>query len=237
MYTSLNMLLISAIFKALFAFADANSCCGFNLDGSRQETAGNPLLNGRIWKNNYPRSEGNQFFITDQFSKGSVSSDARSYDNLNILYDITNDELLLWADGYPVIILNKELVDSFTLRIGDKKYSFFNAGNDPDSLMRGYIRIVYRGTSALYIKHYKRILPLAVDGRYDLFTEGSECYLKTAQGIKQIAGKREIISLLAGRKKEMKQYMRKAPAGMKGNNPESYAGMLMYYDGLTGKMP
>ena len=83
------------------------------------------LLNGRIWMNRYSKVTGNQFYLSDEYLKGSVFIKGHRYDNLDLRYDICNDELVLKYGTWPVIFMNKELVDSFSLSF-DKVYKIIN---------------------------------------------------------------------------------------------------------------
>ena len=82
------------------------------------------LLNGRIWRNQYSKVTGDQFFLTDKYIKGSVTFNGRTFDNLNLKYDIYNDELILSIESYPVIFMNKEMIDSFSLNIREQDISY-----------------------------------------------------------------------------------------------------------------
>ena len=127
------------------------------------------LLNGRIWRNQYSKVTGDQFFLTDKYIKGSVIFNGRTFKNLDLKYDIYNDELILSIESYPVIIMNKEMVDSFNLILGNRTYNIINTGTDTLNVLKGYVNVLYKGPSALYVKYIKKIQPLADDGKYDLF--------------------------------------------------------------------
>jgi hypothetical protein len=135
------------------------------------------LLNGRIWRNQYSKAIGDPFFLTSTFLKGSITFNGQKFNNLDLQYDIINDELLLKIESYPTIITNKEMVDSFNLIFENTNYHLFNAGTDPSSVLRGYVNVLYDGNSALYIKYKKMLQPLAVDGRYDLFFQEHRSYV------------------------------------------------------------
>jgi hypothetical protein len=148
------------------------------------------LLNGRIWWNQYSKTVGDQFFLDGTFLKGSVVFNGILYGDLDLKYDIANDELIFSLENHPVICLNKEMVDSFTLQFQNRNYNIINAGYDTSSILKGYINLLYSGPSALYVKYTKLIYPLAVDGRYDLFVAEHQVFLNTVQGIVIVKGKK-----------------------------------------------
>lgn len=192
------------------------------------------LLNGRIWRNQYSKATGDQFFLTNTFLKGSVTLNGRRFNNLELQYDITNDELILRTESYPVIIMNKEMVDSFNLTFDRRNYYIINAGNDTSAVLKGYINVLYKGPTALYVKYTKKIQPLAVDGRYDLFYQVHSVYLKKGTEIVPVAGKRKFLSLLEDKKKEIRYFLRINRLSMKLNqkDPATFVPVLRYYDSI-----
>ena len=87
--------------------------------------------------------------------------------------------------------MNKEKVDSFSLILGNRIYHIINAGTDSSDVLRGYVNVLYDGPSSLYVKYTKKIQPLAVDGRFDLFFQEHRVYLKKGKEIVPVAGKEE----------------------------------------------
>ena len=192
------------------------------------------LLNGRIWRNQYSKAMGDQFFLTNTFLKGSVILNGRRFNNLELQYDITNDELILRTESYPVIIMNKEMVDSFNLTFDSRNYYIINAGNDTSAVLRGYINVLYKGPTALYVKYTKKIQPLAVDGRYDLFYQAHSVYLKKGMEIVPVAGKRKFLSLLEDKKKEIRYFLRinRLSFKLQQKDPATFVPVLRYYDSI-----
>jgi hypothetical protein len=189
------------------------------------------LLNGRIWRNQYSKAVGDQFFLSNEFLKGSVVFNGRRFDNLDLLYDIKSDELLLRTESYPVIIMNKEMVDSFSLVFNNRNFHVINAGNDSPGVLRGYVNIIYEGPSTLYVKYKKNIQPLAVDGRYDLFHSDHSVYLKKGEEIVAV-GKKELLNLLEDKRKEIRLYLKSNSLKLRQKDPETYIPVLRYYDSL-----
>ena len=166
------------------------------------------VLNGRIWHNEYSNTVGDQFFPEGTFLKGSVFYNGQEFINLDLKYDIASDELILRIDPYPIIIMNKEMVDSFYLFLNNRSYRVINAGNDTSGILRGYVNVLYDGPSTLYVKYTKKIMPLAVDGKYDLFQQEHRVYLRKDSEILPVPGKRRLLDLLEDRKKEIRHYIK-----------------------------
>jgi hypothetical protein len=190
------------------------------------------LLNGRIWRNQYSRVTGDQFFLANIFFKGSVTFNGRKFDDLDLKYDIHNDELILSIESYPVIIMNKEMVDSFSLILGNRIYHIINAGTDTSNVLRGYVNVLYDGPSSLYVKYIKRIQPLAVDGKFDLFYEEHLIYLRKGTEIVPVEGKRKLMNLLEDKKKEIREYMKSSRIKLMHKDPYTFIPVLEYYDSI-----
>jgi hypothetical protein len=190
------------------------------------------LLNGRIWRNQYSKAIGDQFFLTNTFLKGSVTFNGRKFNNLDLQYDITNDELLLSVDSYPVIIMNKEMVDSFSLVFENRNYDMINAGTDSSSILKGYVNVLYNAPSALYIKYIKKFQPLAVDGRYDIFYEENHIYLRKGTEIVPVTRKSKLINLLQDKKKEIRHFLKSNRLRLIQKNPGTFVPVLKYYDSI-----
>lgn len=193
------------------------------------------LINGRIWRNLYGKAFGHQFFLTPESLTGDLTFDGRKYKGLNLKYDIINDELLLAVPYKPVIILNKEMVDSFTLRYNNRTYNIINMGADSGSVVRGYVNVLYNGQSALFVKYIKEIQPLAVDGKYDRITERHKIFVRKDNSIIHIAGKAELMNLLRDKKKEIREFIRENNYRVERRDPYTFIPVLEFYDQMNGK--
>ena len=190
------------------------------------------LLNGRIWRNQYSNAMNDQFFLANSFLKGSVTFNGRRFNNLDLKYDIANDELILSIESYPVILMNKEKVDSFSLVFGNRNYHIINAGTDSSDILRGYVNVLYDGPSTLFVKYTKKIQPLAVDGRYDLFFQEHRIYLKKGKEIVPVSGKRKLLKLLEDKKREIRDYIKNNRLRLMQKDPGTFIPVLEYYDSI-----
>jgi hypothetical protein len=190
------------------------------------------LLNGRIWRNQYSRVTGDQFFLTDTYIKGSVTFNGRKFGNLDLMYDIYSDELILSVESYPVIFMNKEMVDSFSLKFGNRTYHIINTGTDTLNVLKGYVSILYKGPSTLYVKYVKKIQPLADDGKYDLFYQEHLVYLRKGVEIIQVTGKKKLMNLLVDKKKDIRDYLKRTRINVTQKDPFTFIPLLEFYDSI-----
>jgi hypothetical protein len=208
------------------------SCTAYSNDIQQNPSDKRMLLNGRIWRNQYSKAVGDQFFLTNSFLNGTVTFDGRKFDNLDLQFDIVNDELILKIESYPIIIMNKEMVDSFSLASGNRIYHIFNAGNDSSGALKGYVNVLYDGPSALYVKYTKKIQPLAVDGRYDLFLAEHRTYLRKGAELVSVKSRKKLLNILENRKKEIRHFLRTNRIKLSGKDPDTFVPVLKYYDSI-----
>jgi hypothetical protein len=193
------------------------------------------LLNGRIWRNQYSKAFGDQFFLTNTFLKGSVTFNGLRFDNLDLMYDIASDELILSTKLYPTILMNKEMVDSFCIDYGNRSYRMINAGTDTAGVLKGYVNVLYEGSSIMYVKYLKKIQPLAVDGRYDLFYQENQIYLKRGTEIVTVNGEKKFLYLLQDKKKEVRDFIRRNRIKISRKDPGTFIPVLKFYDSIINQ--
>lgn len=189
-----------------------------------------PLLNGRIWHNKYSNARGNPYFLSDEFLKGSVHIDGIEYNGVDLRFDICNDELLLRIENKPVIIMNKEMVDSFSLFFEGKFHHIINAGNETSGILKGYVNVLYGGPTKLYAKYSKIIYPLGAEGRYDLFYQGHRVFIMTDTGVVPVKRKKELMNLLGSERKEINDHLRRNRIRITWKDPSTLVPVVEYFD-------
>ena len=190
------------------------------------------LYNGRAWRNLYTSIRGDQFLFSDKFLSGSVRTGGLFFSNQMLKYDIYNDEILLVTSKKIVLQLNKENVDSFNLEYGGKTYNFRRLDADSLNSLSGYVRVLYGGNSSLLVKYSKEILSLAVENKYDLFSQVERIYLVREGKLYRLKGKGDLLSLLNDRKQQVHSFIRSNNIRISRKDPESFIPVLEYYDGL-----
>jgi hypothetical protein len=191
------------------------------------------LYNGRVWRNLYYRVRGDQFLFSQDFLQGSVTINGNSFKNILINYDIYNDEILTPKNNGSIIQLNKEMVDSFTLVFGGKTYRFVNAQEDSLPVIKGYVKVLYKGKSALYVKYKKEIEALAVEEKYDLFYRTYRIYFLKEGTVHQISNKSDLLKDLQEEKTRIKDFMKKNRLKVSKKEPDSFIPVIRYYDSIS----
>ena len=108
------------------------------------------IYNGIIWKNLYHRIKGDQFLFSDFFLPGTLSINGQTFKNMKIRYDIYSDEIMIPLNLEDILLVNKEMVDSFTIFFENKDYKFIRVQEETLKGFNGYINVLYKGKSALF---------------------------------------------------------------------------------------
>ncbi len=182
----------------------------------------------------YTAVKGDPYLFSKEFLNGSVTISGRTFQNNQLHYDIAKDEVIILTNKKLILQLNKELTEAFTLDWNGKTYRFVRFKSDSTSVLNGYMNELYKGKSALYVKHTKKIVEGAVEDKYDGFVE-SLSIVVVKDGIPyQVRTKRQLLSLFKENKQKLTGYIRSNKLSVKGNDPFTFVPVIEYYDSLTG---
>ena len=190
------------------------------------------LNNGRAWRNLYYKIRGDQFLFSTEFLPGSATIDGKTFNNLQLKYDIYNDELLTITDHSIILQLNKEMIELFTMKYQNRIYNFKRLNADSLSTLSGFVNVLYDGGTSLYVKYRKEILLLAVENKYDMFNQVNRIFVEKNGQIFRIDSKRELLKLLEDQKRLLHTFIRSSKLRISRRNPERFKPVIEYYDKL-----
>ena len=173
-----------------------------------------------------------QFFLTKEFLPGSVTIGGKTFNNLDVRYDIFSDQIMIPIYQGPILQLNKEMVDSFSLSFMNEKWRFINIKEDSLNLLNGYVNVLYKGKSELYVKYSKAIALLAVDKKYDKFYQLQKIFFVKNNIPNHITGKRNFLKLFGEDEQRVKDYIKKNRLVLSKKRPESFIPVIQFYDNL-----
>ncbi|MBN2666425.1 MAG: hypothetical protein JXR67_07935 [Bacteroidales bacterium] len=195
------------------------------------------LYNGRAWRNIYYKIQGDQFLFNSGFIPGSVTMRGRTFQGQSVRYDCYNDELLLLTGKGIILQLNKELVDGFTLEHNNRSFIFRHFKTDTVSSLTGFLNVLSEGNASLYVKYSKEVLILAIENRYDIFTETIRMFVEKDGIITRIGNRGTLLRLLADRKQQVRNYMKSNSLRFSKKDPESIRPVIDYYNSLQQNIP
>ena len=197
------------------------------------------LYNGIVWKNIYHGFNGDQFFLSDWFLSGEVSINGQTFNNLIIKYDIYSDEIMIPLNRDEIVQLNKEMVDSFTIRFEDKLFKFINIRNEASKGFTGYVNVLYKGKSALFVKYKKEISHYITEKKFGEFYEKHQIYFMKDSIIYLIKTRNDLFKILDTDNVQIKKFVSHNKLRVSKKIPESFIPVIRYYDSLgywTGKL-
>ncbi|MEO8516097.1 MAG: hypothetical protein ABI426_05095 [Flavobacterium sp.] len=187
--------------KTLYNWFD-NKFCKENLD----------INNGSIHLN-YDKTLNNENrYFEDQnaFVAGNVNYEEQDYFDVNLKYDILNDELILnpknVESNYIGINLNKEKIKSFS--INKKTFVNLSAPTLPPDFAKGFYQESIVGKSfTFYIKHYKQKSELIKDyGVFSKYTYKTEFILSFKNKFEEMSSKKSITNQFPEYKKKISDF-------------------------------
>jgi hypothetical protein len=190
------------------------------------------LYNGRMWRNLYAIIRGDQFLFSSNLLPGSVTISGETFKNINIRYDIFNDEIMTQSNTGLILQLNKEMVDSFTILFQNKTYKFTKVLEDSVKGFQGYVNVLVTGKSSLYVKYKKEIAILAVDNKYDLFFQTQKIFFAKDGVVYFLSGKGLLLNLMEDYKLQVRSYIKKNRLKFSKKDPESFIPLVRYYNSL-----
>ncbi len=188
------------------------------------------LYNGKVWIGLYYSVYGTEFLFSKEWISGDVMINGILFTNVLLKYDIYNDDLITPYRNKKVLILNKEIIDNFTLHFDNREFRFLNLKENES--MDGYYQVYYDGIIKLYKKWRKKRVQFAIEARYDEFQSDDVLYLVKADVFYEISSKRNLLKLLGDRKQELKNYLKENRIRIDVKSPDSIIPVLEYYDNM-----
>ena len=193
------------------------------------------LFNGTEWKNQFRRIEGDQFLFANFFLPGSVSLNGRTFDNVQIKYDIFSDELLIPRNLEQIVCLNKEMVDSFKFVYDNKIFRFKKINENSTAGPNGYVNILYEGKSTLFVKYEKRIsieITNESDGEfYQIYT----IYFERDGILFPLKGIKDIYNIIGSDKIKLQNFINDNKLKINRKVPASFVPVISFYDSINNQ--
>ena len=193
------------------------------------------LYNGKLWRNIYTKIKGDPFLFSDEFLTGTVTIGSKTFNQVDIKYDIYNDELITVSDKGFIIQVNKEIIDAFSFRWNEKDFIFRKMSSDSLKNTEGFVNVLAEGEVSLFVRYRKDITLLAVDNKYDQFNQVHRIYVTKNGEIRLVNSKKELLNLLNDRRQEIRSFIKSNNLNVARNNPESFRSVVEFYNDLQKK--
>ena len=229
------------MFLILFSIIDSGySSVGDNTilppqDKTKDNVERQILYNGRVWQNQFSNTDGDQFFLSSEYSTGGVAVDSHNFDSVKIRYDLVNDELLIQRDDGTILLLNREMINSFSLIYYDRMYSFVKFDNAFAGSLNGYCHLLYDGEIKIYVKYTKELIPTTITNGLPRFSQVNKVYIVKEGKIHRTDNRKDLLNLFAKGDEQVmiKKYLRSNQIIISRNDPDSYRRVIEYYETKT----
>ncbi len=179
---------------------------------------------------NFRFSQGHPYFQTTTFSKGTITYQGSTYEEVPMLYNLETDNvIILNHSGTAKIQLIKEKVSSFSL----SGHSFINICNDSllsQGLRYGFYDILATGKTTLLARRTKNIQIVAQDIVEIKVLAKDYFYLQNNNIYSVIRSKKGLLNLLSDRKKEIRQFVKQNNIDYRENPENAIVRIVEYYN-------
>jgi hypothetical protein len=191
------------------------------------------LYNGRVWRNLNYLVIGDPYLLSNAFLTGSLTISGRTFTPLRMKYNLFEDEIHVPAPGGEIIQVNREMIDSFSLSFDGRIYRFLSIPVDSVEGLKGYVRVLYSGKAALYVKYVKKIKRSDFESRPDKYYQVTRIYGVKDKQSYLIAGKSDLLKFSGDRKDRVKDFMRKNRLHVSKKDPASFVPVFRYMDTIN----
>ncbi len=169
------------------------------------------------------------FFITGQWSTGSVDYDREEFSPVSLLYDLVRDQVIIMGlDSGARIVLRPDLVGWFRMQ----GHTFIRISGDSGIGLRdGYYDQLYRGTHQV-LAHWSKSLQESISGTTltRSFESSEHYYVLFGKTYHSISSKGALLSLFRDRKQAIQAYLRKNHIRYRRDQGLAIAKMAEFYD-------
>ncbi|GHB54472.1 hypothetical protein [Persicitalea jodogahamensis] len=192
------------------------------------------LYNGKQYYVYDSREVEHQFFLTEDWTVGSVFYDGQQFEQVPLLYDIVRDQLVVrYRHGFGNVTLQNRKVRSFTLDGHDFMRVEADTGR-VEGLRTGFYDQIYTGTTKVLARRRKERLQQLSETKITIaFPVKDQYYLYKNGEYQPVQSKRSVLMLLPEHKRQLKRELRKQNLSFRQNREEAIKIMAARYDELT----
>jgi hypothetical protein len=197
------------------------------------------LYNGSQYAYNayYPFviNEGDPFFISKDFTNGTVFYNGVQYNNVTLLFDIIHEDLLT-HDPAKIYILKLNADNVKWFKIWDHMFVRLKQDSGTNSpIHTGYYDVLYSGKISIYKKVQKifKENSASSSGVNKYVVETDEYFIKKNNVYFSIKNKKSLLAVLDEKGKEVGKFMKKNRLKLKKNKDNDFAKVAAFYEGIN----
>ena len=192
------------------------------------------LYNGSDYLEYSSVSDEHPYYITDDWSLGTINYGHEVYETVPILYDISADKVI--TEHYynsNKMQLVSEMISSFTIQ---NRIFIRIIKNDPSipSVSTGFYEVLKDGLTKVYARRTKAFQKRISSDQYSIyFEEKNRYYIYKNKGYYEVASKSSTLQVLGDKKDEVKKFIKSNHIKFKTNPENSIVAIVTYYDSLN----
>ncbi len=189
-----------------------------------------PLYKGKEYLDYNFRIEGNQYFQSDLWQKGSVFYEGQFYQDVTMKYDIANKVVILDHAQLPVpITLESSSVEHFSL-LGHH-FIRLVADTTNAAVSTGFYDLLYDGNTQFLINREKVLRDEIDDRKLRFWFEEKDTYFIRKEGAYyKVKSKKSVLNVFPNHKKEIRKFLKKNKIKYRKQREEAIYLMVKYYD-------
>lgn len=176
---------------------------------------------------------GTPFYLSNDWQKGNVQLDGSWYFDLNLLYDIYKDQLVLQSpDKMYRIALPLDKVSDFTL--GDHKFTRILHDNSARKAnpATGYYEILFADTDSLLVHRSKIVNVPTQPGMSRNYQPVDRYFIQKDGEYFEVSTKKSVLRTLNDKRSALKKFIRQNDINYRHGKEDAIIEMLRYYDQL-----
>jgi hypothetical protein len=181
------------------------------------------IYTGSLYVRDYYRVNGHPFFETDTLEKGDVFYNGVLYKNVDLLYDLSHDNLVTKYAEDANLVLVREKIAYFKLR-----GHLFVAGSN--ALDRGFYDVLYTGKIEILAQRKKELVPWSKSVEFDAaFSQTNRYFIYKDSSYYKVNSKQELLEVLKDKKTEIKAFISKTKPAFRKHFETALLRVAMYY--------
>jgi hypothetical protein len=191
------------------------------------------LYNGVQYKeyNAHHNDVGQPFFITDDWTDGSVNYDGQWYTKVSMLYDLVSDKLVI---EHPYGGIKLELISEKVIAFWHSGHHFVRLVHDTinnGSPSSGFYEARYVGKTSFYIKWQKTMIDEIIDREVHTVFRSNDRYIIFRDGTYYpVKSKSAVLDALADRKPAVKKFIHKSKIRFRKDKQLAITKIVEFYD-------
>ena len=186
-------------------------------------TKNSGLYMGSLYVRDYYRVKGFPFFETDSLEKGEVFYNGILYKNVDLLYDLSHDNLVTKYAQDVNLVLVREKIAYFKLR----GHLFVSGSN---ALDRGFYDVVYTGKIEILAQRKKELVPWSKSMEFDaVFSQTNNYFIYKDSSYYKVNSKQELLDVLKDKETELKGFISKTKPDFRKHFETALLSVAAYY--------